>query len=231
MKTKILAIIPARGGSKGIKLKNIRKINKIPLIVNTANRLKKSKLVNEIICSTDNAKIISICKKNSIRYLKRAKKLSLDNTNINDVIYDILIKEEFSKFDFIILAQPTNPFINEIFINKILNKIKNSKFDSVQTVIKTPHMFHPYNQRKITNNKISFLYKKKRELNFNKQKKPNFYSFGNLVIFKRKSFLKKRKVFCEPSGYIELNKTIFAHDVDFVEDLILANIIQKKFRI
>ena len=57
---KILAIIPARGGSKGVPLKNIRKLNGNPLIEYTIKSAKKSKYVNRIIVSTDDKKIAAI---------------------------------------------------------------------------------------------------------------------------------------------------------------------------
>ena len=61
---KILAIIPARGGSKGVKNKNIKKINKKPLIYWTINEAKKSKKITKIIISTDSNNI----KKISLKY-------------------------------------------------------------------------------------------------------------------------------------------------------------------
>ena len=57
---KILAIIPARGGSKGVPLKNIRKLDGRPLIEYTIKSAKKSKYVNRVIVSTDNKKIADI---------------------------------------------------------------------------------------------------------------------------------------------------------------------------
>ena len=60
MKRLSIAIIPARGGSKRIKGKNLKKFNGIPAIVNTIRMLKKSKLFKEIIVSTDDQKIKNI---------------------------------------------------------------------------------------------------------------------------------------------------------------------------
>ena len=62
-KLKILAIIPARGGSKGIPLKNIKKLNKLPLVAHTIQDAKNSKQINRIIVSTDNKKIAEISRK------------------------------------------------------------------------------------------------------------------------------------------------------------------------
>ena len=61
-KIKVLALIPARAGSKGLKNKNIRTINKIPLVAYSILSARKSRLVDEIIVTTDSARITSIAK-------------------------------------------------------------------------------------------------------------------------------------------------------------------------
>ena len=76
---KVLAIIPGRGGSKGIPYKNIRKLGNLPLIAHTILSAKNSKNVNRVIVSTDNDKIASISKKFGAEIpFMRPKKFSLD---------------------------------------------------------------------------------------------------------------------------------------------------------
>ena len=171
MKKNILAIIPARGGSKGIRLKNLQKLNNYPLIINTFFRLKKSSKIDNIICSTDNEKIIKICKDHKLNFIKRKKKYSLDNSNINDALFDVLKNQISDDYKYILLAQPTNPFINKKIIDKLLTKIETSKFNSVQTIVETPHIYHPINQRYISKNKVYFSNKNLREKYFKKKKK------------------------------------------------------------
>ena len=230
MKKNILAIIPARGGSKGIRLKNIQKLNNFPLIINTFLRLKKSRKIDSIICSTDNNKIIKICKDYKLNFIKRKKKYSLDNSNINDALFDILKNQVADDYKYILLAQPTNPFINKKIIDKLLTKIGKSKFNSVQTIVETPHIYHPINQRHINKDEVFFINKKIRKKFFNKQKKNKSFSFGNLVVFKKKEFLTQKNVFCEPSGYEIIDK-FNGLDIDFKDDLILANLIARNLNI
>ena len=75
----ILSIIPARGGSKGIPLKNIIKINKKPLLYYTINASLKSKLVTRTIVSTDHEKISKIAKSLGAEVIKRPKKHANDH--------------------------------------------------------------------------------------------------------------------------------------------------------
>ena len=76
-KKKILAIVPARGGSKSIKDKNIVKINNKPLILYTLEEAEKSKYLDRIIVSTDSIKIAKTCKKFDVPFL-RPKTLARD---------------------------------------------------------------------------------------------------------------------------------------------------------
>ena len=102
MKKKILAIIPARGGSKGLKNKNLKKIGKKSLISLAINSCKKLKLVDKIFVSTDSKKIAKEAEKQGIKVpFLRAKKISGDKIPAFDVIYQTLrLVEKFYKEKF-----------------------------------------------------------------------------------------------------------------------------------
>lgn len=111
---KILALIPARGDSKGIPNKNIQKIGGKYLIEYTINSAKRSKLIDKIIVSTDSKKIASISKKlgAEVPFL-RPKKISIDKSPTIEVIkhtLGFLSNNQFYVPDIILLLQPTSPF-------------------------------------------------------------------------------------------------------------------------
>ena len=88
----ILAIIPARGGSKRLPSKNILKLGDSPLITHTINSTKNSKYVNKIFVSTDSKKIAKICESEGIDIpILRPKKLAQDNTPSISVINHVLL--------------------------------------------------------------------------------------------------------------------------------------------
>ena len=117
----ILCFIPARKGSRGIKNKNLKSINKKPLIYYTLKQAYKLKKKNvEIKLSTDSKKIIKYAKKKfkyNLNYL-RPSKLAKGNSDIVDAVFHSLdwFKKKNINFDIILLLQPTNPlrFDNEI---------------------------------------------------------------------------------------------------------------------
>ena len=112
-KEKYLALIIARKNSKGLKNKNIKIIKSKPCIEWTFIESKKSKLIDEILLSTDSKKIITIAKQYKILTpFIRPNYLAKDNTSVLEVIkhaLSYLKKNIEEKFDNIILLQPTSP--------------------------------------------------------------------------------------------------------------------------
>ena len=146
----ILAVIPARGGSKGIKLKNIQKINGTPLISFIKPILNQLEYIDESVVSTDSLEIAKVAEKSglSVPFL-RPKYLSGDSISDLKVLRHALKKmEKINKitYDIILMLQPTSPLRKSSHINKTLNKLINGKYDSVMTVSETDSKEHPLKQ-------------------------------------------------------------------------------------
>lgn len=193
----VLAIIPARSGSKSIKNKNIRKFKGKPLIYHSIEYAKKSKLVDEIVVTTDSQKYLNLIKKYKLNFsIKRSKRLSGDYVQDFPVIKDAFLKSENyfkKKFDFIILLRPTSPLRNPNLIKNSLSILyKNKKGDSVRAVQKSKQ--HPYRQWQYDKNKkfISSIYKKTYEpYNLPRQKLPIFlFQTGDIETIKRLTLVK-----------------------------------------
>ena len=218
---KIIAIIPARGLSKSIKFKNLKKIKGKTLIELCFNQLKKVSDISDIYCSTESPRIIGHCKKIGLKYVRRPKKLSSDNSNVFYAVKHTLnyLKSNFNNiYKYVILVQPTSPFFLSKQVKLLIKKIKKKrKFSSVQTVHKTPHNYHFLNSRIISDDYIKFKFNKERTKKYNKQKKEIVYSFGNLCITETNKLLKSKNFFCKPSGYVEIDR-FTSYDLDSLDD-------------
>jgi len=141
----ILGIIPARGGSKGIRNKNIRILAGKPLIYYSIRSAKNSK-INRIIVSTDDTKISKIAKSAGADVpFMRPKKFSKDSSSTLDVVnhaIDTLLKKENYHPDIITILQPTSPLRTSKMITNSINLLKKSKCTSVISVSKIKT--HPY---------------------------------------------------------------------------------------
>ncbi|MFH2012804.1 MAG: acylneuraminate cytidylyltransferase family protein [Pseudomonadota bacterium] len=157
----ILAVIPARGGSKGIPRKNIFSLSGKPLIEYTFTAAKDSKLLNRIIISTDDYEIAEIGKRNGIDVpFMRPKELAEDDTPTLPVVkhaVEYLEKVNGYKPDIVILLQPTAPLRKSHHIDEALGLLINSPdADSVVSVTEVPHQYNPYFIMKIEDGTLKF---------------------------------------------------------------------------
>ena len=224
---KFLIFIPARGGSKGVKNKNLRKLNNYPLIfysLETAKKINKQ-VKSDIFVSTDSKKILNYCKKivNLGNYL-RPKKFSTDKSNVIDSVFDCINyqKKNGRSYDAIILLQPTSPVRSTSEIIEALNVFKKEKKKSMMSVCKVRE--HP-NEIIQVKNKLKWRYLKSSKKNvYQKQQFENNFYFidGNFYIC-TVNFLSKNKSFVKK--YVStpfITKKTWPIDIDFVDDFKVA---------
>lgn len=154
---KILCVIPARSGSKGIPNKNIYILENFPLIAYTINYVKKSNIVMDIIVTTDSQKIKSISEYYGAEVpFLRPKELATDNTPDFPVCFHALTKceEIYNKnYDYIVWARPTSPVRPPNLVNEGLKILEtNSNVESVRSVSLSKQ--HPFRQFYIKNDKL-----------------------------------------------------------------------------
>lgn len=126
----ILGITPARGGSKGIHRKNIKKIYNKHLISWTIESAKKSKLLDRYVVSTEDSEIAKICMKYNVDVIDRPKELSTDKISTLSVIQHVLT---IIDADVIVLLQCTSPIRDDDLIDECIKKFKETKSDSLAT--------------------------------------------------------------------------------------------------
>jgi len=217
---KFLAVIPARGGSKGVPKKNIKLLGKKPLIEYTINDAKNSKLITEIVVSTDNQEIaieaeIAGCKPPFIRPAEFAQDTSTSLEVVQHAIDFFESQNVF--FDAVCLLQPTNPFREQGFIDKAIEKFITSKTDCLISVLPIPHEFNPH--WAFEENEIGLLKIATGEKNIitRRQELPKaFYRDGAIYITKTE-VIKNGSLYGESIAYIENNPQFYVN-IDTIED-------------
>ena len=156
--SKILSVILARGGSKGIKKKNIKLINNHPLISYSIAASLNSDLINKLVVSSDSKEIINLAKEyGADAPFVRPKNLSGDKVpSVTALKHAVLSAEKFynTKFDYIIELPCVSPLRDNEDIDEALNILINQKYDSVISYVCTGEK-HPTRLKRIKNNKIS----------------------------------------------------------------------------
>lgn len=140
----ILAVIPARGNSKGIPRKNVRILNGEPLIAYAIQNAQKSKFKLDICVTTDNGEISKIAERYNAKVIKRKNSLAEDNVTLDPVIFDAFSEMEQQKgikYDLIITLQATSPLLKTSTLDKAIEKIIEDKtIDSIISVVDRPHL-------------------------------------------------------------------------------------------
>ena len=136
----ILAIIPARIGSKGIKEKNIRIVAGKPLVLWTLDAVRSSKLVDEIILSSDDERILGQAKATVLMH-KRSYENSSDTASLESVIDEVLATDNWhDKVEAILLLQPTSPIRTGAQIDAAIAQLRQDGADTLLSAVRT-HSF------------------------------------------------------------------------------------------
>ena len=138
---RVLGIIPVRGGSKGVKRKNVKLLGGKPLIEYTITAVKDATLLSEIIVSSNDEEIMAVANKLGIKtpFIRPANLASDESPTIDTIIHALeYFKSQGLKFDVVCLLQVTYPFRTGEQIDKAIKKFKNSKTDSLISVLQTP---------------------------------------------------------------------------------------------
>jgi N-acylneuraminate cytidylyltransferase len=223
-KKKIHAIILARGGSKGIKKKNLLTINNKPLIYWSIKDSLRSKIISQTWISSDDSKILKVAKKFGAKIIKRPKKLSSDKAS-SDSAWEHAIKyiSEKNRIDFVVGIQPTSPLRSGNDFDNALKKFFSNKYDSLFSASN----FETFFSWNIKNKKIKPNY------NLNKrprrqQLKKSILENGSFYIFDAKLFLKfKNRLFGKIGFYLMEKYKSF--QIDTLEDAYLVNAIFKSY--
>ena len=203
---KIFAVIPARKSSKRIKNKNKKLFAGKHLVEWSMIASKKSKLINDVVVSTDDKAIKEISKKYKINVPKlRPKILSNDKASMLSVLKYIVREKKIKDDEIIVLLQPTSPLRDNIHIDEAIKKFFKLKAKSLVSVVETPIYFHPH---KLLNIKKNFLipHSSKESLSSFKLKnsKKIFTKNGPAILITYGSNIKKNDLYKNPVAYYEM---------------------------
>lgn len=191
---KNIAVIPARGGSKTIKNKNLKKIKNKTLIEITINTAKNVNLFDKIILSSDCEEILNEGMEGIILD-KRPNNLSSDTSNVKDLIFYLIEKYKIEDYYNIVILQPTSPLRNEEDIKNCLNFLNIKKVDSVVSVCKMDHINNPQKCMIIDNGRLFFYDNTSKDLKRRQDSETYYFRNGAFYGFKVGSFIKHKNFF------------------------------------
>ena len=208
----ILAIIPARGGSKRLPNKNLLNLAGKPLIAWTIEAGKNSKYIDDVILSSDSDEILDTGKIYGITAIKRPNFLATDTAKTEDVVLYHL-KELDRKPDYFVLLQPTSPLRTSKHIDEAIDYMYNKNADAVISVCEVDHPVEWCNtlpEDKSLKNFISKDVLGKRSQDLPKRYRVN----GAIYIVNTDRFLEEKTFFIKDNIYAYVMDKFSSVDID-----------------
>jgi len=205
-----IAIIPARGGSKGVPRKNIKRLAGKPLIQYTIDAAKRSDVFDEIMVSTEDAEIAEIasqCGANTP--FLRPPRFATDQAKTIDVVIHVL-KEYLSSgqsFDNVCLLQPTTPFRSAVSIIKSVAQFQKSNHDSLISVREVPHEFNPHwvFEDKGSAGRLVIATGEKEIISRRQDLPKAYYRDGSIYLVNTSIVLERQSLYGDSIGFIVLD--------------------------
>lgn len=222
---RILAIIPARCGSKGLKDKNIKNLNGKPMIAYTIEASKESNVFTDIVVSTDSSDYAKISEEYGawVPFL-RPKQFSTDEASSADVIMYTIneLNRNEKKYDYFMLLQPTSPLRTAKDIKNAVDLLIEKNANSVISVCETEHSPIFVNTLDETLKMDNFLDNK---FNVPRQMLPSYYRLNGAIYLSEINYFAKFKNFYHENSYAYVMDNKSSTDVDTLVDFEFAKLL------
>ncbi len=230
---KIIAVVTARGGSKGLPGKNIRPLCGKPLIVWTLEHAKKSVYIDDVFVSTDSSEIVEICEQCgvSVPHLRPAH-LATDDASSVDVVkftLDYLQGEGFF-YDYVLLLQPTSPLRKDSDLDAIIEfALQNPEADGAITVATDSHE-HPLYAKKIGINGYMHPYIAcDKSIHQRQLLDKALYVYGSMFLIKTEVFFEKKALYTDKILPFPLERWQ-CYEIDDLYDFVCVEAVLKYIR-
>ena len=200
----VLAIIPARGGSKGVPLKNLRKVGGVPIVELAARVSSAVSYIDRTVVSTDHEGIARAAKEGGAEApFMRPEVLSGDRVSDLQVLTHALLEMEQHDnrmFDLIVMLQPTSPLRTKQHVIDSIEFLVENNYDSVWTVSETDSKCHPLKQLIINGGVLCYYDKKGKEIIARQQLNPVYHRNGISYVIRRKVLINQKSLMGEKPG-------------------------------
>lgn len=217
---RVLAVVPARGGSKGVPLKNIQPIKGVPLIVYTARVIQNVPAIDRAVVSTDHAAIKHVAEEAGLAApFVRPRDLSADRVADWPVLVHALKEMERRDkvtYDIVLMLQPTSPLRTAGHINACLDKLVSERLDSVWTVSEVDVKHHPLKQLVMTKGRLGYFNPQGRRIVARQQLGKTYVRNGAVYAITRGCLLKQKWIMGKKAGAVIIKEPLV--NIDSADD-------------
>lgn len=227
---RILVVCPARGGSKGIPLKNLQPFNGIPLVARVGHMVADIPEIDRAVVSTDSEEIARVAKESGLDVpFYRPEDLSGDRISDLEVLSHALIEtERLDKvhYDIVVMLQPTSPLRRTEHVQGTIDMLIDGDWDAVWTVSETDSKNHPLKQLTVDEGRLDYYDQSGKQIIARQQLVPVYHRNGVAYAIKRSCLLDQQSIKGERTGALVLEGDMVS--IDTYWDLELAEYIFSK---
>ena len=229
---KVLFVVMARGGSKGVPRKNIKKINGMPLVAYKIISARKSDVDKRIIVSTEDDEIAEVCLEYGAEVpFRRPSYLAVDSAGSMDVIEHAMTwieKNDREKYDYICMLEPSSPFASFKDFNNAFNILEKSRADTLlsmkETDINTVFINSLDNKGGLSN----FFYAIKNIKDVRRQIQPKEYTMNGCMYIAKWNYFKNNKTFHSENSMPYIMDEVSSIEIDTMLDYEVAKMYVEK---
>jgi CMP-N-acetylneuraminic acid synthetase len=219
----VLAIVPARGGSKGIPRKNLRMVGGRPLVARAADVARSVPEIDRAVVSTDDAEIAKVAKEAGLDApFVRPEAISSDTATSLDVLIHALEAVEQAdhrRYEIVVLLEPTSPLRTPRHVSATIRMLVDGGYDSVWTVSETDTKAHPLKQLSVTDGALRFYDPKGGNVTARQQLSPVYHRNGVAYAFTRECLVDQRAIMGRKCGALVVEGEHVSIDTEWDIDL------------
>jgi CMP-N,N'-diacetyllegionaminic acid synthase len=216
---RILVVVPARGGSKGVRLKNIRPLNGVPLVALVGEVVNQLPYIDRAVVSTDHPEIAKVAEEAGLDVpFMRPESLSGDLVADAPVLQHALLECERidnQQFDIVVMLQPTSPFRKPEHVTAAVQKMIGGGYDAVWTVSETDAKAHPLKQLVIKDNRLDYYDPAAVDIIARQQLEPLYHKNGVAYVLSRDLIANQGTIKGERTSYLVIDEIMVNIDTEF----------------
>jgi CMP-N,N'-diacetyllegionaminic acid synthase len=227
---RILVVCPARGGSKGIPLKNLQPFLGVPLVARVGHLVAEIPGIDRAVVSTDSEAIAVVAKESGLEVpFYRPESLSGDRISDLEVLSHALVEMErldVVNYDILVMLQPTSPLRRAEHVMDTIEMLINGGWDAVWTVSETDSKDHPLKQLTVSDGRLDYYDEDGKQIIARQQLVPVYHRNGVAYAIRRDCLLDQKSIKGERTGALVLEGNMVS--IDTYWDLELAEYIFNK---
>lgn len=222
---KVLAVIPARGGSKGVPLKNLREVGGSSIVELAARVSNSVSLIDKTIVSSDHEGIINAAISGGAEApFIRPLNLSGDRVSDLEVLTHALLeveKNDTMEYDLVVMLQPTSPLRTSQQVIDVIELLVKNNFDAVWTISETDIKFHPLKQLQIQGKNLTYFDEKGSDIIARQQLSKVYHRNGIAYAISRDCLVNQKSIKGNNTGFLICEGA--AISIDTEDDLTKVN--------